>query len=170
MSQTQIAQSVRNAEYNPTRFQAVILRIREPRSTALIFKSGKMIVTGTKKKVDNKNACEKYTAIIRKIGFPVSMGNYTVQNITATGDAGFPVRLEGFIYAHSSVSTYEPELFPGLVYRMASPKMTLLIFVSGKIVLTGAKTTEDLETAGNDIIEKLMEFRKTNLVIAHSTS
>ena len=142
-----VAQTARNAEYNPKRFQAVIMRIREPRTTALIFASGKMIITGARSEDDAMNAGKKYTAIVQKVGFPAEFREFKVQNITATCDVGFPIRIEGLSFANSSVSTYEPELFPGLVYRMVDPKVVMLIFVSGKIVLTGARSTEALSLA-----------------------
>ncbi len=41
---------------------------------------------------------------------------------------------------------YEPELFPGLIYRMRSPNIVLLIFVSGKVVITGGKARPPLRT------------------------
>jgi transcription initiation factor TFIID TATA-box-binding protein len=165
-----IASTARNAEYNPKRFQAVIMRIREPRTTALIFASGKMIVTGAKLETDCRNAALKYTAIIQKIGFPAQFRDYKVQNLTANCDAGFPIRLEGFVYAHSANATYEPELFPGLVYRMTDPKVSLLIFVSGKVVITGAKTPQQLEQALQNIYPVLLEFRKRNLIVTSSNA
>mmetsp|Transcript_35009 Transcript_35009/g.75584 ORF Transcript_35009/g.75584 Transcript_35009/m.75584 type:complete len:229 (+) Transcript_35009:138-824(+) len=165
-----ITQTARNAEYNPKRFQAVIMRIREPRTTALIFASGKMIVTGAKTNEDSVSASKKYTAIIQKVGYPVRFGDYKVQNMTATCDVGFPIRLEGLIYAHSANATYEPELFPGLVYRMAEPKVVLLVFVSGKVVITGAKTAEHLSGAIENIFDHLLEFRKRNLVVTTTTA
>eukprot|EP01039_Chlorochromonas_danica_P000256 gene256-275_t len=160
-----IAETARNAEYNPQRFQAVILRIREPRTTALIFKSGKMIVTGAKSQKESSDAAKKYVAIIQKVGFPARYKNFSIQNMTATCDVGFPIRLEGFLYANANHATYEPELFPGLVYRMAVPKVVLLIFVSGKVVITGAKNEDDLSEAIEQIYDKLLEFRKKNIVV-----
>ena len=78
-----------------------------------------MIVTGAKNEEDCREAAGKYVSIIRKVGFTqAAFQDFKVQNITATVDVGFPIRLEGLIFAHNSVSTYEPELFPGLVYRM----------------------------------------------------
>ncbi|KAF9896548.1 TATA-box-binding protein, partial [Lobosporangium transversale] len=65
--------------------------------------------------------------------------NPKIQNIVGSCDVKFPIRLEGLAYAHGPFTSYEPELFPGLIYRMVKPKIVLLIFVSGKIVLTGAK-------------------------------
>lgn len=125
-----------------------------------------MIVTGAKSLEDSTNAAKKYTAIIKKVGFPAHFNDFKVQNMTATCDVGFPIRLEGFIYAHSAHATYEPELFPGLVYRMADPKVVLLIFVSGKVVVTGAKTAEALGMAIENIFDYLLEFRKKNLVVS----
>lgn len=63
----------RNAEYNPKRFAAVIMRIREPRTTALIFSSGKMVCTGAKSEEDSRLAARKYARIIQKLAFPVSI-------------------------------------------------------------------------------------------------
>jgi len=143
------------------RFAAVIMRVREPRSTALVFASGKMIVTGAKNENDCKEAAGKYVAIIRKIGFTqAGFYDFRIQNMTATLDVGFPIRLEGLVYAQAAHSTYEPELFPGLVYRMDDPKIVLLIFVSGKVVMTGAKTLQALSNAALKIFPHLLEFRK----------
>jgi transcription initiation factor TFIID TATA-box-binding protein len=162
----QIAQTARNAEYNPSRFQAVIMRIREPRTTALIFKTGKIIVTGAKTKEDSRTASRKYVAILQRVGFPEAVcQDYKIQNMTATTDAGFPIRLEGLMYAHAGNSTYEPELFPGLVYRLTDPKCVLLVFVSGKIVLTGTKSEESMTLAFQKLFPTLLEFRKRNIVL-----
>lgn len=68
-----IALHARNAEYNPKRFAAVIMRIREPRTTALIFSSGKMVCTGAKSEEDSRLAARKYARIIQKLGFVVSI-------------------------------------------------------------------------------------------------
>lgn len=160
-----IAQKARNAEYNPKRFQAVIMRIRDPKTTALVFHSGKMIVTGAKSTRDSKLAAKKYTGIIQKVGIPVAFREYKVQNMTATSDVGFPIRLEGLIYSYAAFATYEPELFPGLIYRMTDPKIVLLIFVSGKLVITGAKHYDALTAALENIFPVLEEFRKRNTAI-----
>lgn len=140
------------------------MRIREPRTTALVFKSGKMIVTGAKTEQDSRLAARIYTTIIQKVGFPAEFRDFKIQNMTATCDVGFPIRLEGLLYAHASNATYEPELFPGLVYRMADPKVVLLIFVSGKIVVTGAKSDVAIQSAFVNILEPLREFRKKAIV------
>ena len=85
-----------------------------------------------------------------------------MQNIVGSADVRFPIRLEGLAYAHGYFCSYEPELFPGLIYRMRSPKVVLLIFVSGKVVLTGAKAREDVYSAFDAIYPVLQEFRKAD--------
>ncbi|GFQ07250.1 tata-binding protein 2 [Phtheirospermum japonicum] len=163
-----IALQARNAEYNPKiltfrwvqRFAAVIMRIREPKTTALIFASGKMVCTGAKSEDQSRLAARKYARIIQKLGFPAKFKDFKIQNIVGSCDVKFPIRLEGLAYAHGAFSSYEPELFPGLIYRMKQPKIVLLIFVSGKIVLTGAKVRDETYTAFENIYPVLTEFRK----------
>ena len=156
-----IAMHARNAEYNPKRFSAVIMRIRDPKTTALIFRSGKMVVTGAKSEEQARNAARKYARIIQKLEFPVRFTDFKIQNIVGSCDVRFPIRLEGLAYKHPHFSHYEPELFPGLVYRMHQPKIVLLIFVSGKVVLTGGKVRNEIYTAFDLIYPVLQEFRKT---------
>jgi transcription initiation factor TFIID TATA-box-binding protein len=78
-------------------------------------------------------------------------------------DVGFPIRLEGLVYAHSAFASYEPELFPGLIYRLISPKVVCLVFVSGKIVITGAKKEIDLANALTKLYPVLVGFKKTHI-------
>ncbi|ORY71262.1 TATA-box binding protein [Pseudomassariella vexata] len=155
-----IALHARNAEYNPKRFAAVIMRIRDPKTTALIFASGKMVVTGAKSEDDSKLASRKYARIIQKLGFNAKFTDFKIQNIVGSCDIKFPIRLEGLASRHHNFSSYEPELFPGLIYRMIKPKIVLLIFVSGKIVLTGAKVREEIYQAFEMIYPVLQDFRK----------
>ena len=145
----QIVMKARNAEYNPKRFAAVIMRIRDPKTTALIFASGKMVCTGAKSEETCRTASRKYVRIIQKCEFPAQFQEFKIQNIVGSCDVKFPIRLEGLALhpIHAAFSSYEPEIFPGLIYKMVVPKVVLLIFVSGKVVLTGAKTRDDINTA-----------------------
>lgn len=156
----QIALHARNAEYNPKRFAAVIMRIRDPKSTALIFASGKMVCTGARTEEDARMAARKYARILQKLEFPVSFKEFKIQNMVGSCDILFPIRLEGLASSHAIFCSYEPELFPGLIYRMQQPKIVLLIFVSGKVVLTGAKKREEIYAAFENIYPVLKEFRK----------
>ncbi|KAJ3674770.1 hypothetical protein LUZ60_005386 [Juncus effusus] len=120
-----IASKLPNAEYS-NGFARLVMRITEPKTTAMIFASGKMVITGAKNEQQSKQAGRK---------------GYNIQNIVASCDVTFAIILEGLAYAHSAFCTYEPEQFPGLRYRMKEPKVTILVFVSGKVVLTGAKNS-----------------------------
>lgn len=155
-----IALRARNAEYNPKRFAAVIMRIRDPKTTALIFASGKMVITGAKTERTSRTAAQKYAKIIHKLGFNATFDDFKIQNIVSSCDTKFSIRLEGLAYAHSNYCSYEPELFPGLIYRMVKPRVVLLIFVTGKIVLTGAKVRDDIYQAFENIYPVLTQYRK----------
>ncbi|KAK1875506.1 TATA box-binding protein-like protein 2 [Dissostichus eleginoides] len=137
-----IALQARNAEYNPKRFAAVIMRIREPRTTALIFSSGRC-------EEHSRLAARKYARVVQKLGFPARFTDFKIQNM-----------MEGLVLTHQQFSSYEPELFPGLIYRMVKPRIVLLIFVSGKVVLTGAKERAEIYDAFENIYPILKGFRK----------
>ena len=119
-----------------------------------------MVCTGAKSEEFSRDAAKKYSKAIKKVGFTVQMQDFKIQNIVGSCDVGFPISLEQLSSAHDKFSTYEPELFPGLIYRMQTPKIVLLIFASGKIVLTGAKNKEDIKNAFDNIYPVLKKFRK----------
>jgi len=155
-----VASHARNAEYNPRRFSAVIMRLREPsKATALLFGTGKLCVTGVKNEDDAKFAARKIAKIVLKLGFSAGFEDFKIQNMVASGDLGFPVRLEGIADEHSKFSSYEPELFPGLIYRVESPRVVLLVFVSGKICVTGAKSRSQLLDAVQKLYPVLYKVR-----------
>ena len=141
------------------------MRIRDPKTTALIFASGKMVVTGAKSEDDSKLASRKYARIIQKLGFNAKFTDFKIQNIVGSCDIKFPIRLEGLASRHHHFSSYEPELFPGLIYRMIKPKIVLLIFVSGKIVLTGAKVREEIYEAFEMIYPVLQGWQSPSVPI-----
>ncbi|CAG9762499.1 unnamed protein product [Ceutorhynchus assimilis] len=157
---TNINARTRNSEYNPARFHGVIMRLREPRTTALIFRSGKIVCTGAKNEHDAFLGSKKFARIIQKLGFNIRFANFKIQNLVATCDLRFPIRLENLNHMHGQFSSYEPELFPGLVYRMIKPRIVLLIFVNGKIVFTGGKSREDIKESLENIYPILKSFRK----------
>ena len=177
-----LALKARNAEFNPDRFAALILRLSEPKATALVFQSGKMVVTGTKSEKAARDATAKFAAMIKKImasdkdasgraaGASSSAGafevtDFTLRNIVASADVGFPIQLEHLAFEHHRFASYEPELFPGLIYRMQTPRIAILVFVSGKIVLTGAKFEENIMEAFTKIYPVLKGFQKARYTL-----
>jgi len=156
----------RNVEYKPKRFAAAIMRIRDPKTTALIFASGKMVCTGAKSEADSKTAALAYAKQLKKIGNKeVRLTDFMIQNIVGSHDVGFTIKLETLlsktVESGQKDCRYEPELFPGLIFRMNKPKVVLLIFASGKIVLTGAKRREEIYDAYQRIRNLLYIHRNT---------
>ncbi|KAM3964081.1 uncharacterized protein ACR2FA_001566 [Aphomia sociella] len=151
----------RFSEYNPSRFRGVVMKILEPRTTALVFRSGKIVCTGARNEHDSYIAARKFARIIQKLGFPAKFLDFKIQNFIATADLRFPIRLEALQQAHGQFTSYEPELFPGLVYRMVRPRVVLLIFVNGKIVFTGGKTRNEIHEALDIIYPILRSYRKS---------
>lgn len=86
------------------------MRIRDPKTTALIFASGKMVVTGAKSEDDSRLASRKYARIIQKLGFEAKFAEFKIQNIVGSCDVKFPIRLEGLAFSHGAFSSYEPEV------------------------------------------------------------
>lgn len=132
-------------DYNPPRFAAMTMRLREPRTTALTFSSGNMVCTGSKDIQESLYACRKYVRILQHYDIRVCFHNFRVQNIVASASVGFPMRLVDLARDHGAYVSYEPDLFPGLVLRIQEPKIVFLIFRSGKVVITGARRIEDIE-------------------------
>jgi transcription initiation factor TFIID TATA-box-binding protein len=143
----------------------VIMRVREPKSTALIFRTGKLICAGARSVPLALHACHVYTRIIQRVGFPLATASaFTVINLVATINTRFPIRLEQLAAEHEESCTYEPELFPGLVYRVEEPKCVVLIFVSGKCVVTGAKGMDEVKRAVEFIWPVLRLYSKGGVV------
>lgn len=94
-----IALSSRNSEYNPRRFAAVIMRIRDPKTTALLFSSGRVVVTGARSEDLCKLAARKFARIVQKLGFPAKFTDFKIHNVVASTDCKFPIRLEGLALA-----------------------------------------------------------------------
>jgi len=99
------------------------MRIRDPKTTALIFASGKMVVTGAKSEDDSRLASRKYARIIQKLGFDAKFSEFKIQNIVGSCDVKFPIRLEGLAYSHGQFSSYEPEV-------CAPPRALLTTFLT----------------------------------------
>jgi transcription initiation factor TFIID TATA-box-binding protein len=93
--------NARNVEYNPRRFAACIMRIREPKTTALIFKSGKVVCTGAKSEEISLTSSKMYAKMIRKIGYKnLKLSDFKIQNVVASCDIQFPISLLGLANEH----------------------------------------------------------------------
>jgi transcription initiation factor TFIID TATA-box-binding protein len=147
-----------NAEYEPEQFPGLVLRTKSPRAAALIFSSGKIVCTGAKS-IDRANeAIKKVVQKIRSVGINVPTKYHVqVENIVASSKIKAKLNLEEITFSLENAE-YEPEQFPGLVYRISKPRVAFLLFNSGKIICTGAQNIGDVHLALNKLKEKLEEI------------
>ena len=152
-----IARKFEDVEYNPERFPGLVMRITDPKATFLIFSTGKMVITGLRRADQASLGVKKIVKSIKKAGINVSNPEITIQNIVASGD------LHTFIDLNMAAiimenAMYEPEVFPGLIYRMKDPKTVFLIFSTGKVVCTGAKNKKFVKEAFLKLNRKVREL------------
>ena len=154
---TQIARKYTDVEYNPERFPGLVMRIDKPKATILIFSTGKMVVTGMRKASEAEAVVDKTIKRIKKAGIELKNPEIVIQNIVASGDLKTHVDLNMAAIV-MEYAMYEPEVFPGLIYRMQDPKTVFLIFSTGKIVCTGTKHKEAVEEAVKKLHKEIREL------------
>jgi transcription initiation factor TFIID TATA-box-binding protein len=134
-------------EYRPEQFPGLVFRLKRPKTATLIFNSGKMVCTGAKSEKEARRAVMKVVKELKKGGIIIiSKPELKIQNIVASASLGGMIDLEKSAYSLGK-TMYEPEQFPGLIYRMGEPKVVILLFASGKLVCTGAKREQDVYEA-----------------------
>jgi transcription initiation factor TFIID TATA-box-binding protein len=152
-----IAQSLEEAEYEPEQFPGLVYRLDNPKTATLLFSSGAANCTGAKTIDDAKTVIKIIAEKLEKIGVKVYKNpEIVIQNIVATSDLGGELNLSEVAVALGLENVeYEPEQFPGLVYRLKEPKVALLLFGSGRIVCAGARTIEDVLLAVDKVSKEL---------------
>jgi transcription initiation factor TFIID TATA-box-binding protein len=137
----------RNVEYRPKKFPGLVFRLKRPKTATLIFSTGKMVCTGAKSEKLSQSAIKKVVRELKNNGIIIlGKPEIIIQNIVATANLHTYIDLEAAADILDNV-LYEPEQFPALIYRMAEPKVVILVFASGKLVCTGAKSTEMVDVA-----------------------
>jgi transcription initiation factor TFIID TATA-box-binding protein len=145
-----------HTEYNPSVFPGLVFRLKKPKTATLIFGTGKMVCTGAKSEKESRRAVEKVVRELRSEGIQINDKPVVhIQNIVASAALGGEIDLESLVYKLDRIM-YEPEQFPGAVYRMGDPQVVFLIFSAGKLVCVGAKKEEQVYEAV-DKIQKLLE-------------
>ncbi|MEE9323859.1 MAG: TATA-box-binding protein [Candidatus Aenigmarchaeota archaeon] len=153
----ELVKKMKNTEYFPERFPGVVYRIPDPKTASLIFSSGKIVCTGAKSPSLSKEAMKKIVDDIRKTGISMpNKFNISIENIVASAkiEVKPKIMLEEIAISLEEVE-YEPEQFPGLVYRLKSPRTAFLLFGSGKIICTGGRNLEDINLALNKFKKSL---------------
>ena len=144
-------------EYRPEQFPGLVYRLRKPKTTTLIFSSGKMVCTGAKSESQARKAVTKVADELKRNGIVIlRKPEIQIQNIVASVGLGGHIDLEKSTYSLKR-TMYEPEQFPGLIYRMDDPKVVILIFSTGKLVCTGAKKEAEVHRAIAKLQETLEE-------------
>jgi transcription initiation factor TFIID TATA-box-binding protein len=142
-----VAKSHPDVEYRPKQFPGLVFRLKRPKTATLIFSTGKMVCTGARSGKESRRAIMRVIKELKKGGIIIlGKPDFKVVNIVASARLGGNVDLEKTVVALKH-TMYEPEQFPGLIYRMDEPKVVILIFASGNLVCTGAKKKQDVYDA-----------------------
>ncbi|HDM89158.1 MAG TPA: TATA-box-binding protein [Candidatus Bathyarchaeota archaeon] len=152
-----VVKSYPGVEYRPEQFPGLVFRLKKPKTATLIFNSGKMVCTGAKSEREARGAVMKVIDELKRSGIViVGKPDLKIQNIVASANLSGIIDLEQAAFTLGK-TMYEPEQFPGLIYRMDDPKVVILLFASGKLVCTGAKREEDVYIAVEKLHRKLEE-------------
>lgn len=158
---TSIVEKFPQAEYSPRVFPGLVFRLKKPKTATLIFGTGKMVCTGAKSEKEAVQAVNKVANELKKQGIPIkNKPEIHIQNIVASAELNGEIDLENVVFKLKRVM-YEPEQFPGAVYRMDDPKVVFLIFSAGKLVCVGAKREREVY----DAVDKLQKILEENDLI-----
>jgi len=154
-----MAATLSNTEYNPEQFPGLVIRIKEPKTSALIFSSGKVVCTGARSMDKVEESIKKIIKSLEKINVKIKIKpEVKIQNIVASGSVGMDLNLNTLAMKLENTE-YEPEQFPGLVYKLAEAKATFLLFSNGKIVCTGTKSEKEVHAALDKLIVNLKKVK-----------
>ena len=157
---TKLARTQPNTEYNPETFPGLVLRVKQPKSAVLVFSSGNLVCTGTKSVAQVKQVIQEVIKQLKKINVKITIKpKITVQNIVASGTINLKLNLN-FLAIEMDNTEYEPEQFPGLVYKLNEPTATFLLFSNGKLVCTGTKNKQQLDDSMKQLIKNIKETLK----------
>lgn len=155
-----MAATLSNTEYNPEQFPGLVIRIKEPKTTALIFSSGNIVCTGAKNLQEVDDSIKKIKEYLAKLDINITIEpKITIQNMVASGSINMDLNLN-MLAMKLSNTEYEPEQFPGLVYKInGKTSATFLLFSNGKIVCTGTKSEEQVHDAIDELNERLAKIQ-----------
>jgi len=150
---TKLARTQNNTEYNPEQFPGLVLRVKKPKSAVLVFSSGNLVCTGTKSVAQVKEVVNAVIKQLRRINIKITeKPKISVQNIVASGSINMKLNLN-LLTLQLENTEYEPEQFPGLVYKLVEPTATFLLFSNGKLVCTGTKNKKQLDDSMKQLIK-----------------
>ena len=171
-----LALKIKNADYNSNKSSTLILKSKDTNISATIFASGKMICSGAKSEKESKSACIKFSKIVNKAGFNVELRDFKIQNISASYDVKFKICLSDLYnrinkLINENIKTYgcsgnyckyNKDDFNGIIFYINESKISILIFESGKVIISGAKKRKDMNDIFKNIFPLLVDSKKNN--------
>ena len=156
-----IASTLSATEYNPEQFPGLVMRVKEPKTSALLFTSGKVVCTGAKSMFYAKKAIHKVIDSLKKVDVKITIEpTLKIQNLVGAGELGFDLNLN-MLAMKLQNTEYEPEQFPGLVYKIEHPfHASFLLFSNGKLVCTGTKSEEEMKMCLKKLVADLKKVGK----------
>ena len=136
-----------HGEYNPSTFAAVQLRLAKPQTTALVFSTGKCVVTGARSEMAAFVAVQLFYAMLKVVHPALRITEQNIQNIVSSSSLGKCLAVDQMAKKFCISSHYDPELFPGLRLSLEKPAVKILLFVKGRVVVTGGRSREDIAAA-----------------------
>ncbi|KXA90868.1 hypothetical protein AKJ57_03405 [candidate division MSBL1 archaeon SCGC-AAA259A05] len=144
---------LREARYDPSVFPGIAYSPPDSEASFLIFSTGKVNCVGAKSVEGAREAIRDLTDEIRESGVEaLPEPEVEVENIVASLDFGREFDVERIARSFRNVQ-YEPDVFPGLVFKLDDPKATVLLFPEGKGVCVGVKSEEDVGRAAERVTE-----------------
>ena len=158
-----MAATLSNTEYNPEQFPGLVIPIKDPKTSALIFSSGKVVSTGAKSLVEVRESLNQIKTTLKKLNITITIEpEINIQNMVASGSIDMDLNLNTLAMKLDNTE-YEPEQFPGLVYKLGGKsgpeKATFLLFSNGKIVCTGTKSEAEVYKAVHMLIKVLKNLK-----------
>jgi len=154
-----LAETLPNTEYNPEQFPGLVMRIKDPKTSALIFSSGKVVWTGAKSLKKDRESLDKIIKNLTKIKIRIKIKpKINIQNMVASGDIKMDLNLNSLALKLPNTE-YEPEQFPGLVFKLPGTRATFLLFSNGKIVCTGTRSEASLREAVDKLVKTLKKTK-----------
>ncbi|KAA0201891.1 hypothetical protein HAZT_HAZT000702 [Hyalella azteca] len=154
----EVATNGNNVEYR-REHGMVTMKLRKPPTTASIWSSGKITCTGSTSEVEARTAARRVARALQKLGCKTRFKNFRVVNVLGTCTMPFAIKITPFSRQHRNSASYEPELHPGVTYRIPHPKATLKIFSTGSITVT-APSIANVQAAIEHVYPLVSEFSK----------
>ena len=154
-----LAETLPNTEYNPEQFPGLVMRIKDPKTSALIFSSGKVVCTGAKSLKKVRESLDKIIKNLTKIKIRIKIKpKINIQNMVASGDIKMDLNLNSLALKLPNTE-YEPEQFPGLVFKLPGTRATFSLFSNGEIVCTGTRSEASLREAVDKLVKTLKKTK-----------